>query len=183
MRSAHNAGCGHKRREATSEQALAEVAEARDRGGDVPGWVVGLDRGAPVRRQRQQVFRWQRLADESGSTASSTSSSGLVPVTITPEPEDKAAPAQQAHSDTIDRGRRRLPCACGFELRRPCFEARARRTEEAMIPMPSGVRVWLSVGRTDMRRAMDGSRCRCRRRLGATHSPGIFLTSGAPGPT
>jgi transposase len=49
-----------------------------------------------------QVFRWRRLADESGSTASSTSSSGLVPVTITPEPEDKAAPAQQAHSDTIE---------------------------------------------------------------------------------
>jgi transposase len=49
-----------------------------------------------------QVFRWRRLADASGSTASSTSSSGLVPVTITPEPEDKAAPAQQAHSDTIE---------------------------------------------------------------------------------
>jgi transposase len=49
-----------------------------------------------------QVFRWRRLADESGSTASSTSSSGLVPVTITPEPEDKAAPAQQVHSDTIE---------------------------------------------------------------------------------
>lgn len=49
-----------------------------------------------------QVFRWRRLADESGSTASPTSSSGLVPVMITPEPEDKAAPAQQAHSDTIE---------------------------------------------------------------------------------
>ena len=49
-----------------------------------------------------QVFRWRRLAEKSGSAASSTSSSGLVPVTITPEPEDKAAPAQQAHSDTIE---------------------------------------------------------------------------------
>jgi transposase len=50
-----------------------------------------------------QVFRWRRIAETSGSTASSSSSSsGLMPVTITPEPGDKAASAQPAHSDTIE---------------------------------------------------------------------------------
>ncbi len=50
-----------------------------------------------------QVFRWRRLSEKSGSTASSSSSSsGLVPVTITPEPEAKSTPAQPAHSDIIE---------------------------------------------------------------------------------
>ena len=50
-----------------------------------------------------QVFRWRRLAETSGLTSSSSSlSSGLIPVTITPEPGDKAPPAQPAHSDIIE---------------------------------------------------------------------------------
>jgi transposase len=68
----------------------------------VPGSSVSI-----VARQydvnANQVFRWRRLAEKSASTASSpSSSSGLVPVTITPEPEAKAVPAQQAHSDFIE---------------------------------------------------------------------------------
>ena len=43
-----------------------------------------------------QVFRWRRLAEATGSPASS---SGLVPVTITPGPEETPAPAV---SDTIE---------------------------------------------------------------------------------
>jgi hypothetical protein len=31
-----------------------------------------------------------------------------------------------------------------------------------MIPVPSGVRVWLAVGRTDMRRGMNGLRPYCK---------------------
>jgi transposase len=47
-----------------------------------------------------QVFRWRRLTEKSGSTASSSSfSSGLVPVTVTPEPEGNAA---SAHTDNIE---------------------------------------------------------------------------------
>jgi transposase len=46
-----------------------------------------------------QVFRWRRLAETSGSPPSAQWSSGLVPVTITPEPEATAAPAV---SDTIE---------------------------------------------------------------------------------
>lgn len=50
-----------------------------------------------------QVFRWRRLSEKSGSTeSSSTCSSGLVPVTITPEPEDRSTPVQPAHCDIIE---------------------------------------------------------------------------------
>jgi transposase len=37
-----------------------------------------------------------------------------------------------------------------------------------MILFPSGVRVWLATGRTDMRKGFDGlARWSCRRRCGA----------------
>ena len=50
-----------------------------------------------------------------------------------------------------------------------------------MIPVPSGVRVWLAVGRTDMRRGMNGlalqvqealrARSPCRRSLRLSEVP------------
>jgi len=53
-----------------------------------------------------QVFRWRRLAEKSGSTPSlSSSSSGLVPVTITSEPEpvrEGTTRATTAHSEVIE---------------------------------------------------------------------------------
>jgi transposase len=48
-----------------------------------------------------QVFRWRRLVEKSDASSSS-SLGGLVPVTITPEPEDKAEPRQPVHSDIIE---------------------------------------------------------------------------------
>ena len=36
-----------------------------------------------------------------------------------------------------------------------------------MIPVPSGVRVWLAVGRTDMRRGMNGLALQVQETLGA----------------
>lgn len=35
-----------------------------------------------------------------------------------------------------------------------------------MIPVPSGVRVWLAVGRTDMRRGMNGLALQVQETLG-----------------
>lgn len=51
-----------------------------------------------------QVFRWRRLAEKSGSTpSSSSSSSGLVPVTIIPERvRGVARSSTTAVSDTIE---------------------------------------------------------------------------------
>ena len=50
-----------------------------------------------------QVFRWRRLAEKSGSSPPGSSSCGLVPVTITSEPEREGATRPKpAHSDTIE---------------------------------------------------------------------------------
>lgn len=45
-----------------------------------------------------QVFAWRRRFHAEAKPATPA----LVPVTITPEPEGKAAPAQAAHSDIIE---------------------------------------------------------------------------------
>jgi transposase len=51
-----------------------------------------------------------------------------------------------------------------------------------MIPVPSGVRVWLAIGRTDMRKGMNGLRCRCSRRWGRDpHAGDLYVFRGASG--
>jgi IS66 Orf2 like protein len=48
-----------------------------------------------------------------------------------------------------------------------------------MIPVPSGVRVWLAVGRTDMRRGMNGLALQVQEALrGDPHA--IFMFSEVP---
>ena len=51
-----------------------------------------------------------------------------------------------------------------------------------MIPVPSGVRVWLSVGRTDMRRGMNGLALQVQETLGRDPFAGdLFVFRGRPG--
>ena len=51
-----------------------------------------------------------------------------------------------------------------------------------MIPMPSGVRVWLAVGRTDMRRGMNGLALQVQEALGRDPFVGdLFVFRGARG--
>jgi hypothetical protein len=52
-----------------------------------------------------------------------------------------------------------------------------------MIPIPSGVRVWIATGHTDMRRGMNGLTCRCSRRSSAIRMPAISLCSVGAGAT
>lgn len=42
-----------------------------------------------------------------------------------------------------------------------------------MIPVPSGARVWLAAGHTDMRKGFDGLALLCRRRSSAIPIMGI----------
>lgn len=63
-----------------------------------------------------QLFAWRRrlLAEAKSATPA------LVAVTITPEPETKAAPAEPAHSDTIEievGGDCRVRVSCDFDGR------------------------------------------------------------------
>jgi transposase len=51
-----------------------------------------------------------------------------------------------------------------------------------MIPVPSGVRVWLAVGRTDMRRGMNGLALQVQETLGRNPFAGdLFVFRGARG--
>jgi transposase len=51
-----------------------------------------------------------------------------------------------------------------------------------MIPMPSSVRVWLAVGRTDMRRGMNGLSLQVQETLGRDPFAGdLFVFRGARG--
>jgi len=51
-----------------------------------------------------------------------------------------------------------------------------------MIPVPSGVRVWLAVGRTDMRKGMNSLALQVQEALGRDpHAGDLYVFSGARG--
>jgi transposase len=51
-----------------------------------------------------------------------------------------------------------------------------------MIPMPSGARVWLAVGRTDMRRGMNGLALQVQEALGRdSHAGDLYVFRGVRG--
>jgi len=51
-----------------------------------------------------------------------------------------------------------------------------------MIPVPSGVRVWLAVGRTDMRKGMNGLALQVQQALGRDpHAGDLYVFCGASG--
>jgi transposase len=51
-----------------------------------------------------------------------------------------------------------------------------------MIPIPSGVRVWLAVGRTDMRKGMNGLALQVQQALGRDpHAGDLYVFRGARG--
>ena len=51
-----------------------------------------------------------------------------------------------------------------------------------MIPAPSGVRVWLAVGRTDMRKGMNGLALQVQQALGRDpHAGDLYVFRGARG--
>src|SRR6187200_3626919 len=60
--------------------------------------------------------------------------------------------------------------------------ADAGRPGAAMIPVPSGVRVWLAVGRTDMRKGMNGLALQVQEALGRDpHAGDLYVFRGARG--
>ena len=51
-----------------------------------------------------------------------------------------------------------------------------------MIPVPAGVRVWLAVGRTDMRKGMNGLALQVQEALGRDpHAGDLYVFRGARG--
>ena len=149
---------------------MAGGVEAGDRGGIVGAGFVCFGCRAALRRQRKPGFRlasalWD--ADRSGSSSCAT----RAPASAGPGNDWSGARQRRSAAVRIQcrrhdhhRSCRHLPRSCGREFRGarapPCSRlfgsCRRRAGEGAMIPTPSDVRVWLAVGRTDMRRGMNG---------------------------
>src|ERR1700681_4685924 len=73
-----------------------------------------------------------------------------------------------------------VSASAAASMRKHC--ACARCAGAAMIPVPSGVRVWLAVGRTDMRRGMNGLALQVQEALRRDpHAGDLYVFRGARG--
>src|SRR4051812_23110391 len=145
-RSIHKRDYGHK--QATATPSVAGGSEARDCGGNVVAGRVGVAGGTALRRERQSGFRLaaalSRRCGGAGRAllAARDSSSG----------SSKGGGTGRRERADRDRVGRRLSCSGWRGCPGLDAAAGAGRPGAAMIPVPSGVRVWLAVGRTDMRK-------------------------------
>src|SRR5271163_2891212 len=81
-----------------------------------------------------------------------------------------------------NRTRLREPRARRQQRRRRCASAGSERAGRTMIPMPSGVRVWIATGHTDMRRGMQGLALQVQEGLGRDPFAGdVFVFRGRSG--
>ena len=104
------------------------------------------------------LFAWRRQARLPAATTT------MVPVMIAetggavpadPTRRRTRGPAKERGLIEIDLGSgRRVRVDAGVDARRA--RPGARRSEPSMIAFPSGVRVWLATGHTDMRKGFDG---------------------------
>jgi transposase-like protein len=187
--SAEFLGRVERRRRFSVEQKLAMLAEATGTGSEL---------SAVARRYGllpAQVYKWRRLAELAVIGVPGPSDlPSFVAVEIArdvrslpaPVVEDKLAAADDAPRRRrkkaglieIDGGRalgsRRPRC------RRGGIGTGARRAGAAMIPLSSGVRVWLAVDRTDMRKGMNGLALQAHQVLGRDpHAGDLYVFRGA----
>src|SRR3954470_11776149 len=148
-RSVYKRGYGHK--QATATPSVAGVSEAGDCGGNVAAGLLGGAGGAALRRERQPGFCLAAaLSGRCGGIGRTSLAAGEGD--IGSAGGDGTGWRERADRDRV--GRRLSPAGW-----RGCpgldAAAGAGRLGAAMIPVPSEVRMWLAVGRTDMRRGMN----------------------------
>src|SRR5947209_20458792 len=96
--------------------------------------------------------------------------------------EHRGRVAAERDGGDRDRGAGRVSRPGRRGCRRQGAAAGARRAGAAMIPVPSGVRVWLAVGRTDMRRGMNGLALQVQQTLGRDpHAGDLYVFRGVRG--
>ena len=108
-----------------------------------------------------QLFRWRQQLCKRTQVPAAFSPVTIAPspIAIAPEP-GVASPAGTDKAGTIEvefatGGRMRIigPIEASVVIG---ADRGARQTASAMIPVPSGARVWLATGHTDMRKGFDG---------------------------
>src|SRR6185369_8935839 len=174
--SVHKLDYGHK--QATTTPRMAGVSEAGDCGGNVAAGRIGIAGGAALRCERQSGFRLaaalpgRRDGTGRASLAAGDGDAGS-------SEGDGAGPRERGDRDRV--GRRLSPADWrGYPGRDAA--AGAGRAGAAMIPVPSGVRVWLAVGRTDMRKGMNGLALQVQQALGRDpHAGDLYVFRGARG--
>src|SRR3954452_4005443 len=173
--SVHKLSYGHKQA-AAATSIVAGVSEAGDCGGKPGAGFVGVASGAALRRECQSGFR---LAAALPGRGSGNGRASLVARDSSTGSAGRNDRREQADRDRVVRQlshsrRRRCP---GFDA-----AAGAGRPGAAMIPVPSGVRVWLAVGRTDMRKGMNGLALQVQQALGRDPQAGdLYVFRGAGG--
>src|SRR5919112_1418768 len=175
-RSVHKPGYGHK--QATATPSVAGVSEAGDCGGNVAAGRVGVASGAALRRERQSGFCLATaLPGRYGGTGRASLAAGEGDAGSSEG--DGTGPRERADRDRVDRwlSRSRWRGCPGLDT-----AAGAGRPGAAMIPVPAGVRVWLAVGRTDMRKGMNGLALQVQQALGRDpHTGDLYVFRGARG--
>src|SRR3954469_2707873 len=173
-RSVHKHGYGHK--QATAAPSVAGVSEAGDCGGNVAAGLLGIASGAALRRKRQPGFRLAAaLSGRCVRTGRASLAAG----------DGDAGSASRNHRHG-QADRDRVGGRLSRSRRRGCpgrdAAAGAGRPGAAMIPVPPGVRVWLAVGRTDMRKGMNGLALQVQQALGRDpHAGDLYVFRGARG--
>src|SRR5215469_8989060 len=143
-----------RRRRFSVEQKLAILTEATARGANL----------SEVARRHgllpAQVYKWRRLA-ELGVIGMPGASE--LPSFVAVEIAKDVLPLPAAARDRVGM---RSPSSGRPRCRRCGIGTGPRRAGASMIPVPSGVRVWLAVGRTDMRKGMNGLALQVQQVLG-----------------
>jgi transposase len=119
------------------------------------------------------IYRWRR-----GLRAAAN---GFAQVLVAPTGDGLAlSPEPAIEIEFAGNARMRIPGSVSPALAAAVVEGRGAGA--TMIPVPSGVRVWLAVGRTDMRKGMNGLALQVQQGLGRDpHAGDLYVFRGARG--
>ena len=131
------------------------------------------------------VFSWRRQYPELARMAGGfvpvvvSSTEGAEPTKLLPVPPDIEPSSPRADRDCLGGWLAcdgRPGCGCGGAV------AGSQSSGAAMIPVPSGARVWLATGVTDMRRGMNTLALQVQQGLGRDpHAGDLFVFRGRKG--